>query len=40
VTKDKSWSAQFEHTIHITESGAEIMTTFSPEEWTAEDDKL
>ena len=40
VTKDKSWSAQFEHTIHITESGAEIMTTFSPEEWNAEDDKL
>ncbi|MBA2405567.1 MAG: type I methionyl aminopeptidase [Bdellovibrionales bacterium] len=40
LTKDKSWSAQFEHTIHITESGAEIMTTFSPEEWTAEDDKL
>ena len=40
VTQDKSWSAQFEHTILITESGAEILTTFSPEEWTAEDDKL
>ena len=40
VTQDKSWSAQFEHTILITESGAEIMTTFSPEEWTADDDKL
>ena len=40
VTQDKSWSAQFEHTILITESGAEIMTTFSPEEWMADDDKL
>ncbi len=40
VTQDKSWSAQFEHTVLITESGAEIMTTFSPEEWAAEDDKL
>jgi methionyl aminopeptidase len=40
VTQDKSWSAQFEHTILITESGAEIMTIFSPEEWTADDDKL
>jgi methionyl aminopeptidase len=40
VTQDKSWSAQFEHTILITESGAEIMTTFLPEEWMADDDKL
>lgn len=40
VTKDKSWSAQFEHTICITEAGHEIMTTFSPEEWTEADDKL
>lgn len=40
VTKDKSWSAQFEHTILITEDGHEILTQFSPEEWTAEDDKL
>jgi methionyl aminopeptidase len=40
VTKDRSWSAQFEHTICITESGHEIMTTFSPDEWTAEDDKI
>jgi len=40
VTKDKSWSAQFEHTICITEAGHEIMTTFSPDDWTAEDDKL
>lgn len=38
VTKDKSWSAQFEHTILITESGHEILTTFSPEEWTLSDD--
>lgn len=40
VTKDKSWSAQFEHTILITEAGHEILTTFSPEEWTAADEKL
>jgi len=40
VTKDKSWSAQFEHTILITESGHEILTRFAPEEWTAEDEKL
>jgi methionyl aminopeptidase len=40
VTKDKSWSAQFEHTILITESGHEILTQFSPEEWTAEDEKI
>jgi methionyl aminopeptidase len=40
VTKDKSWSAQFEHTILITEDGHEILTQFSPEEWTAQDDKL
>ena len=40
VTKDKSWSAQFEHTICITESGHEIMTTFSQDEWTVDDDKI
>jgi methionyl aminopeptidase len=40
VTKDKSWSAQFEHTILITEDGHEILTTFSPEEWTEADDKI
>lgn len=40
VTKDKSWSAQFEHTILITEDGHEILTQFSPEEWTPEDEKL
>jgi methionyl aminopeptidase len=26
TTKDKSWTAQFEHTIVVTESGAEILT--------------
>src|SRR5690554_816305 len=40
VTKDKSWSAQFEHTILITESGYEILTQFSPDEWTEADDQL
>lgn len=40
VTKDKSWSAQFEHTILITEDGHEILTTFSPDEWKPEDEKL
>jgi methionyl aminopeptidase len=40
VTKDKSWSAQFEHTILITEAGHEILTTFSPEEWTPQDDEI
>jgi methionyl aminopeptidase len=40
VTKDKSWSAQFEHTILITESGHEILTTFDPKDWTAADDKI
>jgi methionyl aminopeptidase len=40
VTKDKSWSAQFEHTILITEDGHEILTQFSPEEWTSEDDQI
>lgn len=40
VTKDKSWSAQFEHTICITESGAEILTQFSPDEWTSDDEKI
>lgn len=27
VTKDRSWTAQFEHTILVTESGSEILTT-------------
>jgi methionyl aminopeptidase len=40
VTKDKSWSAQFEHTILITESGYEILTQFSSDEWTEADDKI
>lgn len=39
VTKDKSWSAQFEHTILITEDGHEILTQFSPDEWTSEDER-
>lgn len=40
VTKDKSWSAQFEHTILITEDGHEILTQFSPEDWRPEDEKI
>ena len=40
ITKDKSWSAQFEHTVLITEEGVEILTQFSPEEWTEADDKI
>ncbi|HXH30458.1 MAG TPA: type I methionyl aminopeptidase [Bacteriovoracaceae bacterium] len=38
ITKDKSWSAQFEHTILITEEGAEILTKFAPEDWSPADD--
>lgn len=26
TTKDKRWTAQFEHTLHVTETGAEILT--------------
>ena len=26
TTKDKSWTAQFEHTLVVTEAGAEILT--------------
>lgn len=40
VTKDKSWSAQFEHTILITEDGHEILTQFSPEDWRPEDENI
>lgn len=40
VTKDKSWSAQFEHTILITEQGCEILTQFNPEEWSEDDEKV
>lgn len=40
VTKDRSWSAQFEHTILITEAGHDILTTFSPDDWTSEDDQI
>lgn len=40
LTKDGSWSAQFEHTVLITESGVEILTTFDESEWTDADDKV
>lgn len=40
LTKDKSVSAQFEHTILITEDGHEILTTFDPSTWTEADDKI
>jgi methionyl aminopeptidase len=40
LTKDKSWSAQFEHTILITESGYEILTTFSEDDWKPEDAEI
>jgi methionyl aminopeptidase len=26
VTKDRQWTAQFEHTLLVTDSGAEILT--------------
>ncbi|MEG1391751.1 MAG: type I methionyl aminopeptidase, partial [Aurantimicrobium sp.] len=26
TTKDKSWTAQFEHTLVVTETGADILT--------------
>ena len=26
TTKDKSWTAQFEHTLLVTDTGAEILT--------------
>jgi methionyl aminopeptidase len=26
VTQDRSWVAQWEHTVHITEAGPEILT--------------
>ncbi len=32
ITKDKKWSAQFEHTILVTETGHEILTLRSDEE--------
>jgi methionyl aminopeptidase len=40
VTKDKSWSAQFEHTILITHDGAEILTQLREDDWRAEDQVL
>lgn len=40
LTKDKSWSAQFEHTILITEDGHEILTIVPDELWTPADEIL
>jgi methionyl aminopeptidase len=30
TTKDKSWTAQFEHTLVVRENGAEILTLANP----------
>ena len=40
VTKDKSWSAQFEHTILITEEGHEILTVVPDSAWSAADNQI
>ena len=40
VTKDKSWSAQFEHTILITEDGHEILTQVPDSAWSAADNQI
>ena len=40
VTKDKSWSAQFEHTILITEAGHEILTVVPDSAWSAADNQI
>lgn len=40
LTKDKSWSAQFEHTILITEDGHEILTTVPEGAWTQADEEI
>lgn len=40
ITKDRSWSAQFEHTILITEDGHEILTQIPDGAWGPEDQKL
>jgi methionyl aminopeptidase len=40
ITKDKSWSAQFEHTILITETGHEILTICPDDEWKPEDEEI
>ncbi|MFP5459308.1 MAG: type I methionyl aminopeptidase [Bacteriovoracia bacterium] len=40
VTKDKSWSAQFEHTILITDEGHEILTQVPDDAWTEADNRL
>jgi len=37
VTLDGSWSAQFENTILITDSGCEVLTFFPEENWKSED---
>jgi methionyl aminopeptidase len=40
VTKDKSWSAQFEHTILITDDGHEILTIVPDGAWSAADEEI
>jgi methionyl aminopeptidase len=40
VTKDKSWSAQFEHTILITEEGHEILTVVPDSAWSPADNQI
>ncbi len=40
VTKDKSWSAQFEHTILITEDGHEILTQVTDDQWSSGDEVI
>jgi methionyl aminopeptidase len=40
ITKDKSWSAQFEHTILITEQGFEILTIVPDDEWSQKDQEI
>jgi methionyl aminopeptidase len=40
VTKDKSWSAQFEHTILITEDGHEILTVVPDSAWSVADNQI
>lgn len=40
VTKDRSWSAQFEHTILITEDGHEILTVVPEGDWGPADAEI
>ena len=40
VTKDKSWSAQFEHTILITEDGHEVLTVVPDGAWAESDNQI